>query len=557
MRQVVLISGKIRNGKSSLARQLADEFNYIIVRTSQVVQDRANEQSPKPTRSALQEMGDRLDQETNFCWIYNEVCRVCSTSDEDVPIVVDSIRNTKQLDCFRKQKNLNIVHVHLYAPDAERQSRFEAGQKAGGRTEVYASAEAIKNPDDIDYFERDADVRINTSRSDSQDTFIRVAARLGLYSTPDVRLVDVLVGSQYGSEGKGHIAAYLANEYDVLLRVGGPNAGHTVSSISGVYTYHQLPSGARDTRAKLLLGPGMTIDVEGLLKEIEDCNVTPSRLFIDPQAMIISAEDKQTEKGIVKTIASTGSGSGAATARRITNRGDSTTKLARDIEALRPYVGESPSYRGSTARQLEIAYRQGKTVLFEGTQGSGLSIYHGQYPKVTSRDTNVAGCLAEAGISPSRIRRIIMVVRPTPIRVANPDGDLGHSSGLLKHETTFEAVAKGAGLDPDEVTQNEKTSTTRRARRVGWFEWEQFRSACFLNAPTDLVLTFADYVDARNRNARRFEQLSQNTIKFIEELERVAQAPVSLINTRFPRTADEVNDLRTVIDRRTWRGTRK
>jgi adenylosuccinate synthase len=380
--------------------------------------------------------------------------------------------------------------------------------------------------------------------------------QIGLYSPPDVRLVDVLVGGQYGSEGKGHIAAYLANEYDVLLRVGGPNAGHTVSSTSGVYTYHQLPSGARDTKAKLLLGPGMTIDVDALLKEIKDCNVKPSRLFIDPQAMIISADDKASEKTIVATIASTGSGSGAAAARRIQRRGDPTTLLARDIPELRPYVGAKKPYRGATARQLEVAYSERKSILFEGTQGSGLSIFHGEYPKVTSRDTNVAGCLAEAGISPSRVRRILMVVRPTPIRVANPDGNDGHTSGLLKHETTFRAVADGAGLDPQEVEKNEKTSTTKRNRRVGWFEWEQFRSACVLNAPTDLVLTFADYVDAGNQNARRFEQLSRDTIKFIEELERVAQAPVSLVNTRFPRKSDDA-DLRTVIDRRTWRGAKK
>ena len=114
---------------------------------------------------------------------------------------------------------------------------------------------------------------------------------MGLHSPPDVRCVDVLVGGQYGSEGKGHVAAYLSREYDVLVRVGGPNAGHTVASRSGVYTYHQLPSGARDTDARLLLGPGMTVHVESLIKEIDECKVTPERLFIDPQVMIIEEED--------------------------------------------------------------------------------------------------------------------------------------------------------------------------------------------------------------------------------------------------------------------------
>jgi adenylosuccinate synthase len=125
-------------------------------------------------------------------------------------------------------------------------------------------------------------------------------------------------------------------------------------------------------------------------------------------------------------------------------------------------------------------------------------------------------------------------------------------SGDIRHETSFEEIAKHAGIDPKELAENEKTSTTKRKRRVGWFDWEQYRLACALNAPTDIVLTFADYFGVDNREARRFEQLNQDTIKFVEELERVAHAPVSLINTRFPRTDDERLDLRSVIDRRNW-----
>ncbi len=134
-----------------------------------------------------------------------------------------------------------------------------------------------------------------------------------------------------------------------------------------------------------------------------------------------------------------------------------------------------------------------------------------------------------------------MVVRTHPIRVENPDGG---TSGPLKSEISFDEVARRAGLDAAEVASREITSTTKRKRRVGEFDWEQFRHACALNAPTDIVLTFADYIRIDNRRARRFEQLTADTIKFIEELEMVAHAPVSLINTRF--------DPRSVIDRRDW-----
>jgi adenylosuccinate synthase len=287
--------------------------------------------------------------------------------------------------------------------------------------------------------------------------------------------------------------------------------------------------------------------------------------------MIIEEADLEQERALVSSIASTGRGGGAAAARRIMGRQPGVVRLARDIGALKPFVGEAPHYRGSTTVQLEQAYREGRSVLLEGTQGSGLSLYHGQYPYVTSRDTNVAGCLAEAGISPSRVRRILLVIRPTPIRVGNPDaspsdtattdmadasqnesGAERRHSGELRHETNFEEVAKKAGLDPKEVVLHEKTSTTKRDRRVGWFDWEQFRKACALNAPSDIVLTFADYLSSQNQNARRFEQLHLDTIKFIEEIERVAHAPVSLINTRFVRTDEERLDRRSVIDRRNW-----
>jgi adenylosuccinate synthase len=285
------------------------------------------------------------------------------------------------------------------------------------------------------------------------------------------------------------------------------------------------------------------------MKEIEDCKISTNRLRIDPKATLIEPQDKSDEVRITDAISSTGQGTGRALARRINDRIPGAVRLARDVPELKPYL--SP-----TLDELEEAYRQGASILLEGTQGSGLSLFHGQYPYVTSRDTNVSGCLAEAGIPPSRVRRVILVVRPTPIRVGNPPNDTSATSGALKHEVPFENVAMMARLDPKQVRSAEKGSRSGKPRRVGWFEWDAFRRACILNSPTDIVLTFADYIDADNREARRFEQLTERTIKFIEELERVAQAPVSLVNTRFPRDEEAQLDLRTVIDRRSWKTLR-
>lgn len=133
--------------------------------------------------------------------------------------------------------------------------------------------------------------------------------------------------------------------------------------------------------------------------------------------MIIEDADRTLEKKMLASISSTSQGVGAASARKIMGRGAKTrpkVKLARDIKRLHPFIR-------SRLEVLEEAFLRGKPVLLEGTQGTSLSIHHGNYPYVTSRDTTVAGCLADAGIAATRVRRTIMVCRTYPIRVANPE----------------------------------------------------------------------------------------------------------------------------------------
>jgi adenylosuccinate synthase len=99
-------------------------------------------------------------------------------------------------------------------------------------------------------------------------------------------------------------------------------------------------------------------------------------------------------------------------------------------------------------------------------------------------------------------------------------------------------------MDAAKLRRTERTSTTDRRRRVGRFDWQLLRRAATVNGPTDIALTFTDYLNQENEQARRYEQLTTDTIRFIEEVERVASAPVSLISTRF--------DFRSIIDRRSW-----
>jgi adenylosuccinate synthase len=358
---------------------------------------------------------------------------------------------------------------------------------------------------------------------------------LGLYPRAVPRLVDVLVGGQWGSEGKGNIVSHIAPEYQYLMRVGGPNAGHKVYG-NPIQTFHHLPSGTVGSNAHLLIGPGAVIRVPTLLDEIAKWGVDHDRLSIDPAAMIISDADIEREKARLSTIGSTAQGVGEATARKINDRGQldgrgrSLVQLARDIKGLRPYIRETGTF-------LERAFLRREKVLLEGTQGTSLGIHHGSYPHVTSRDSTVSGCLAEAGISPSHVRRIVMVCRTYPIRV-------GGKSGPMGREISMTEIARRSGLPLSEIQSTERTSTTNRPRRIAEFNWLQLRRSAMLNGPTNIALTFVDYLSKDNRNARRFEQLTEGTLEFIEEVERVSGVPVSLISTRF--------HWRNIIDRRSW-----
>jgi len=380
----------------------------------------------------------------------------------------------------------------------------------------------------------DADVLIDTARNTPEDVVVRTEAYLGLGGIGSERLVDVLVGGEFGSEGKGNIAAFLAREYGLLVRVGGPNAGHRVSTLTGTeFTHRHLPSGTRFSDARLLIGPGAVLNVDVLLNEISECGLDIDRLTIDPAAMVISQADIRKERQLVTTIGSTGQGVGTATARRITGRRGGV-QLAEDIKALKPFLRPAQDVYAQ-------AYASRTKIMLEGTQGTGLSLFHGSYPHVTSRDTTSAACLSEAGIAPAKVRRVVMVCRTYPIRVQSPTD---RTSGPMSQEISWTEVARRSGHNPRTLLKHERGSVSGKTRRVSEFDWVLLRRAATINGATDVALTFADYLDKANEHARRFEQLTIETLRFIEEMERVARAPVTLISTRF--------HFRSVIDRRSW-----
>ncbi|WP_285908088.1 adenylosuccinate synthetase, partial [Pseudodesulfovibrio pelocollis] len=456
----------------------------------------------------------------------------------DANVVVDSVRTEEQVEHFRRIYRHRVIHIHLTAHTDVLTVRYEEKFSGmAGEFSCYADAQRNRTEKRVISLSKISDIEVDTDKCTDRDVFERAASLLGLYGNSHERLVDVLVGGQYGSEGKGNVAAYIAPEYDYLVRVGGPNAGHKVKTPDGgEFVFRQLPSGTGSCNAKLVIGPGAVVNPTILMKEIGRFKIGVDRLFIDPQAMVISRTDKRFEKNSLKgDISSTASGAGKAAARRIMHRGSAAhpVVLARDHDDFKSYVKPA-------LEVFDDAFRSHSKVLLEGTQGTGLSLYHGYYPHVTSRDTTVSGCLAEAGISAARVRKIVMVCRTYPIRV--PNSESGNTSGPMSPDVSREEISKRSGLPMSELS--EITSVTNGKRRIGEFDWHLLRKSTALNSPTDVALTFADYLSAENQKARRFEQLTKKTIEFIEEVERFAKAPVSLISTRF--------HMRSIIDRRSW-----
>ena len=533
LKRVILLSGAVSSGKSTLSDGLRKRFKMEHLKTKEIIRQRFP--ASESERGALQKLGEQLDRKTSGSWVRDEISKHLEENPKTELLLVDAVRIEEQVEAIRKAFGPKVFHIHLDAPDDILSTRYSE-RKQPDVKEFGSYSQVAKNRTEkrINKLREVADAVIQTNRCTPDDVLVLAASNLNLYGLQHEKLVDVVIGGEYGSEGKGHIVSYLAREYDWLIRVGGPNAGHKVFQDPKPYTHHQLPSGTLFSSAKLMIAPGSVLNVQTLLKEINDCHVDNSRLFIDPQVMVIDSKDIKKETKLVEAIGSTGQGVGAATARRIMGRDDAKLKLAGDINDLRPYIKP-------VGEILERAYSARKRILLEGTQGTGLSLYHGSYPHVTSRDTTVSGCLSEAGIPPSRVRKIVMVCRSYPIRVESPNDA---TSGPMSREISWEEVGRRSGIDPKELESLEKTSTTHKRRRVGEFDWALLRKSSSINGPTDIALSFADYVSVKNTEARRFEQLTRETIRFTEEIEKVSGAPVSLISTRF--------HWRSIIDRRSW-----
>jgi adenylosuccinate synthase len=329
--------------------------------------------------------------------------------------------------------------------------------------------------------------------------------------------VDIVVGAQWGDEGKGKIVDLLSEDVDIVARYqGGPNAGHTVVLGESEYVFHMLPAGILHENVTCVIGNGAVIDPVALMEEIRqitDLGISiKGRLLISHNAHLIMPYhkllDKLWERGENK-IGTTGRGIGPSyidkfmrTGIRIVDLLDRRTlrsKLKRNIQEkniLLQKVYESAEldvdnitreyeefdqkiddYVTDTVLYLNNALKDGKTVLAEGAQGALLDVDHGTYPFVTSSNPTSGGACTGLGIPPTAIRSVIGVVKAYATRV-------GH--GPFPTELTTELGTQLRDLG------NEYGATTGRPRRCGWFDAVSTRYAVMINGIDRIAITKLD-----------------------------------------------------------------
>ena len=404
-------------------------------------------------------------------------------------------------------------------------------------------------------------------------------------------MADLVVGLQWGDEGKGKIVDMLAKAYDVVVRYqGGHNAGHTIVVDGKKIALHLLPSGVLYPHCQNIIGNGVVIELGSLWREIEGFGIDKlnGRLFISDRAHIIlpyhialdQLKEKLKKQGAIGT---TGKGpTYADKASRVGVRVGELKNLKELEQKLGSYYkeiqivlhslgGEAPSFESmmselekmskkilpfvcDSTQFLWEAQRAGKKILLEGAQGSMLDLDHGTYPFVTSSTTMSSGACSGSGINVKELDEIIGIAKAYCTRVGNgpfPSEEFGEIG---------EEIQKRGG---------EFGTTTGRARRCGWFDAVAMKYACKLNGCTQVALMKLDVLDGfdevkvcvgyeyrgerieyipydyenarpiyqsfkgweKTEGIREFEKLPQNCKEYIRALEKMIECKISILST--------------------------
>ncbi len=334
----------------------------------------------------------------------------------------------------------------------------------------------------------------------------------------------IIIGSQWGDEGKGKIVDLLSQQVGTIVRFqGGNNAGHTVMFESKTFILHLVPSGILHENTKCIIGNGMVVDLDELLKEMDDLKdlgiPSEGRLFISDAANLIMPYHKLLDKAREerlsgKKIGTTGRGIGPAYEDKVGRTGvrfadiesnsnfkekidrfvqdknqilryvldykgpvldanDVYENLLESYKRIAPYICDSIDL-------LDSEIKSGKHILFEGAQGTYLDIDHGTYPFVTSSNTVAGGACTGGGVGPTSINAVAGVVKAYTTRVGE---------GPFPTEL-FDEVGELLSVEG-----NEYGATTGRARRCGWFDACLLKKAVRVNGLTHLAVTKLDVMD--------------------------------------------------------------
>lgn len=410
----------------------------------------------------------------------------------------------------------------------------------------------------------------------------------------------VVIGTQWGDEGKGKIVDLLTEKADYVVRFqGGNNAGHTLVVNGKQFIFHLIPSGILHPGKVCMIGNGLVVDPAVLIQEMDNLEahgiaVTPQNFIISRYAHVIMPyhraldHAREAKKGNTR-IGTTGRGIGPCYEDKVARCGirvhdllDRKTlveKLERNLEEknflLKNFFGESPldpqaiadEYHGygeklapfaeNVSEILQRVDREGRNILFEGAQGTHLDIDHGTYPYVTSSNTVAGNACSGSGIGPSRIDKVIGVVKAYTTRVGG-----GPFPSELLDET-------GAYI---QKTGGEFGATTGRPRRCGWLDMVVVNSSIRLNGLSQLAITKLDVLtgiprlkisvgyqcgpkelhtippelDALEacrpiteelpgweeslRNVRSFADLPQNAKRYLKAIEDLAGIPLGIVS---------------------------
>ncbi len=393
----------------------------------------------------------------------------------------------------------------------------------------------------------------------------------------------VVIGAQWGDEGKGTIVDYLAGDSSVVTRFsGGANAGHTIVSNGVTYKLHLVPSGIVYPDKTVILGTGMVIDLESLfaeLKTLEEQGISwRGRVLISDRAHLVfptyKAMDLEMEKKRRHPIGTTGRGIGVAYAQKADRDGvragdifnpDVWSRLREEEKAfITPYMEDLKSMLVDLVSYM--AEHKTDKKLFEGAQGALLDIDTGTYPYVSSGYSIASGACAGGGIGALDIDAVYAVFKAYSTRVGNGP-----------FPTEFDHDAEGELENKVRVTGREFGVTTGRPRRCGYLDLVALKYSCRVNSISDLVLTHLDIYDDMEEikvctayeidgkrvtdfparvdmlekakplyqtfkgwkkkigGTKKFEELPQKAREYVEFIEKYTETPITIISVGYER----------------------